>query len=154
MPLSVSYAIQRVIRASCRVLQPRFIAWTKPPRQSLVRGLASDRVSGKGELVAENALVRQQLIVLQRQGKRPSLTRLDRLLVLLLAARIPTWKDTLTLVQPETLLQWHRQGVRLVWRATSVHRSAQPRSPETTRRVVMTMAAEHRRWGAERIRGE
>lgn len=75
MPLSVSYAIQRVIRASCQLLHTRFIGWTKPPRHGLVRGLASDLARGKGGLAAENAFLRQQLIVLQRQVKRPALTR-------------------------------------------------------------------------------
>jgi len=105
-------------------------------------------------LVAENALLRQQLIVLQRQVKRPSLRRLDRLLLVLLASRAPTWKHTLVLVQPETLLRWHRQGFRLFWKAKSARRSATPRIPEETRTVIKTMAAENHLWGAERIRGE
>ena len=62
MPLSLS--IQRVIRTSCQLLQIRFIGWTTPPHHNLVRGLASDLARGKGELIAENALLRQQLIVL------------------------------------------------------------------------------------------
>src|SRR5947209_19594780 len=98
-----------------------------PPRHSLGRGRSSDLARGKGKLVAENALLRQQLIVLQRQVKRPSLTRFERLLLLLLASRIPTWKHTLTLVQPATLLHWHRQGFRLFWKARSARSSAQPR---------------------------
>ena len=59
------------------------------------------------ELGAENAFLRQQLIVLQRQGNRPALSRLDRLLLVLLASRVPNWKQALMLVQPETLLHWH-----------------------------------------------
>ena len=142
------------MRASCHVLQTRFLAWTRPPHPRLTRGVALDLARGKAELVAENALLRQQLIVLRRQVNRPSLTRWDRLLLVILASRVPSWKHALTLVQPETLLHWHRQGFRLLWRATAAKRSAQPRIPETTRKVIMTMAAENRLWGAERIRGE
>jgi putative transposase len=63
--------------------------------------------------------VRQQLIVLSRQVTRPSLRRLDRLLVVILASRIRPWKHALVLVQPQTLGRWYRQGFRLVWKAKS-----------------------------------
>ena len=154
MLIDVSLGIRRLIRASCQLLQTRFVAWTKPPHYGFARGLASDRTKGKTELVADNALVRQHLIVLRRQVKRPSLTRLDRLRLVILASRVPTWKQTLMLVQPETLLRWHRQGFRLIWKAKSARGSAQPRIPEETKTVIKTMAAENRLWGAERIRGE
>jgi hypothetical protein len=81
--------IQRFIQAGGQLLHQHFIAWTRPARPTLVRGLAVDLIRGKAELVAENALLRQQLIVLSRQVTRPSLRRLDRLLLVILASRIP-----------------------------------------------------------------
>lgn len=74
--------------------------------------------------------------------------------MLLLAVRVPTWKQKLKLVQPDTLLHWHRQGFRLFWKARSARPAAQPRMSEDTRRLIRTMATGNPLWGAERIRGE
>jgi putative transposase len=116
--------------------------------------LSADLARGKPELIAENALLRQQLIVLGRTTKRPRLTPGDRALLVLLATRIRTWRNALLIVQPETLLRWHRAGFRLVWRWRSAPRSSRPRvSPETVE-LTRRMARESRLWGAERIRGE
>jgi len=60
-------------------------AWTKPDTTSLLLGTLTDLSRSKSELVAENALLRQQLIILRRQVKRPACTRTDRLLLVLLA---------------------------------------------------------------------
>jgi hypothetical protein len=65
MLIRLAHGLHRLMRASCHLLQTRFIAWTTPPRYGPVCGLASDLARGKTELVAENALLRQQLIVLQ-----------------------------------------------------------------------------------------
>jgi len=51
------------------------------------------------------------------------------------------------LVQPETLLRWHRQGFRLVWKAKSARPSAQPRISEESRSLITTMATENCLWG-------
>ena len=154
MLIRLAHGIRQLIRASCHRLQTRFLAWTRPPHSRLVRGFAVDFARGQAEVVAEHALVRQQLIVLRRQVNRPSLRRRDRLFLLRLASRLRAWRHALVLVQPETLLRWHRQGFRLIWKAKSAKRSAQPRIPEETRTVIMSMAAENRLWGAERSRGE
>jgi hypothetical protein len=59
----------------------------------------------KSELLLENMRLRQQLIVLKRQAKRPTLTWRDRILFVLLASRLRTWKQALTIVQSETVLR-------------------------------------------------
>ncbi len=64
-----------------------------------------DLTRGKPELVAENALLQQQLIILRRQIKRPRYTRTDRLLLILLARAVRAWRQALVIVQPETLLR-------------------------------------------------
>ncbi len=69
-----------------------------------------DLARGKSELIAENALLRQQLIILRRHIKRPRYTKTDRLLLVLLARAVRAWRQALLIVQPETLLKWHRQG--------------------------------------------
>src|SRR5260221_356279 len=66
----------------------------------------TDLLRGKSELIAENALLRQQLSILHRQIKRPVYKKTDRLLLVLLASMVRTWKQALYLVQAETLLRW------------------------------------------------
>src|SRR5439155_1252225 len=79
----------------------------------------ADLSRSKSELLAENALLRQQLISLRRQVKRPTFTRTDRILLVLLARLVRTWQQALLIVQPDTLLRWHRELFRLVWKRKS-----------------------------------
>ncbi len=104
--------------------------------------------------MAENALLRQQLIILRRQVKRPACTRTDRMLVVLLARMARTWKQALFIIQPETLLRWHRRGLKLYWKYKSRAASAKPKISAETVALIKEMAVQNRLWGAERIRGE
>jgi putative transposase len=117
-------------------------------------GTVHDLARSKSELVAENALLRQQLILLKRQLKRPACTKTDRMLLVLLARLVRTWKQALFIVQPETLLRWHRKGFRLFGRHKSKTTSVKPRIPPETAELIKKMAEQNRLWGAERIRGE
>jgi putative transposase len=101
----------------------------------------------KAALIAENAFLR-------RQVKRPALTPADRRHLVLLARLACGWRAALLIVQPETLLRWHRQGFRLAWRAKSRGASKRPQVPAETVAAIKWLAAENRLWGAERIRGE
>jgi len=144
---------QRVLFSFHAILE-RFSRWIKPPTTSLVLGTFADMPRGKSELLAENALLRQQLIILRRQIKRPAYSKKDRLLLVLLARLVRTWKQALFIVQPETILRWHRELFRVFWKHKSQARSRKPRlSPETIS-LIKEMAANNRLWGAERIRGE
>jgi len=67
--------------------------------------MLADMTRSKAQLLAENALLRQQLIILRRQVKRPVCRKTDRLLLLLMARMVRTWTQALFLVQPETLLR-------------------------------------------------
>jgi hypothetical protein len=137
-----------------RSLHHRYLAWTKPDTSSLLLETLTDLARGKSELVAENALLRQQVIILRRQVKRPACTKTDRMLLVLLASMVHTWKQALFIVQPETLLKWHRQGFKLFWRYKSRAASLAPRISQQTVDFIKEMARENRLWGAERIRGE
>ena len=86
------------------VLHSRFLRWTKPLSTSLLLESLADLSRSKSQLIAENALLRQQLIILHRQVNRPACTRADRTLLVLLARLVHTWKQALFIVQPETLL--------------------------------------------------
>jgi putative transposase len=81
----------------------------KPATPSQALETARDLLRSKGKLVAENALLGQQLIVLQRSVKQPKLTRQDRWLMMVLSSTLPHWKQALLSIQPDTLLRWHRE---------------------------------------------
>jgi hypothetical protein len=66
--------------------------------------------------IAENAMLRQQLIILNRQVKRPKLSYGDRIRLVLLARCTQFWQNALHIVQPDTLLRWHRDLFRFYWR--------------------------------------
>ena len=121
----------------------------KPRSTSLLIGAIADLAKRKPELLVENALLRQQLIILRRQVKRPACRKTDRFRLLFLARMIRTWKQALFIVQPETLLRWHRELFRLIWKRTSKADARQPKlSPETIA-FIKGMASKNRLWGLE-----
>jgi putative transposase len=146
--------ITRLARLCLRSLHHRYVAWSKPNTTSLLLGTLTDQARRKSELVAENAFLRQQLIILRRQVKRPACTKRDRMLLVLLARMVQTWKQALFIVQPETLLRWHRQGFKLFWKYKSRAASLTPRISLETVALIKELARDNRLWGAERIRGE
>jgi len=117
-------------------------------------GTLTDLARSKSELVAENALLRQQLIILRRHAKRPVCVKTDRMLLVFLARMVRTWKQALFIVQPETLLWWHRQGFRLYWKYKSRAVAPKPKVSTEAIALIKEMARDNRLWGAERIRGE
>src|SRR5215831_1418224 len=129
-------------------------AWTKPLLTSLPLATLTDLSRSKSELLAEIVLLRQQLIILERQVKRPTFTRTDRLLLVLLARLVRSWQQALIIVQPETLLRWHRELFRWYWKSKSKAASHKPKVAAETIALIRQMAKDNRLWGAERIRGE
>ncbi|MGB2985875.1 MAG: hypothetical protein WBE26_08325 [Phycisphaerae bacterium] len=75
----------------------------------LIRGLFRDH----GELAAENPALRQQLAALQYKSKRPRLRKRDRIFWALLSRIWPNWRSALLIVQPDTVVRWHREGFKL-----------------------------------------
>jgi putative transposase len=134
-----------------RWLQERIKLWTKPATSVLIIATLADLTHSRTDLVVENALLRQQLIVLNRQIKRPHLTNLDRFRLMLLSHFTTFWKQTLLIVQPDTLLRWHRKLFGLYWRKKS---QGKPKISSETIALIEKMAKENQLWGAERIRGE
>jgi putative transposase len=74
-------------RLCLRSLGDRFVAWTTPESTSLLLLALTDLARSKSELVAENALLRQQLLILRRQVKRPACTRKDLYWLLRISVR-------------------------------------------------------------------
>ena len=143
--LSLFTSIKQRVCYHFHLLQERVLRWIKPATTSLVFGTLADLTRGKSKLLAENALLRQQLIILRRQIKQPTFRKRDRLNLVLLARMVRTWKQALFIVQPETLLRWHRELFRLFWKRKSRAHSREPRlSPETIV-LIKDMAVNNRR---------
>src|SRR3989454_7648839 len=118
----------------------------------LVSGLAADLGRRRVELVAENALLRQQLIVAKRKiAGRVRWTLWQRFTIVLAARVAPAWREATLLIRPATVLRWHRAGFRAFWPRRS-RRSGRP--PTTRAALIREMATRNPLWGAERIRGE
>ena len=132
-------------------LQERIKRWIKPATSVLIIGALSDLTRSRADLVVENALLRQQLIVLNRQIKRPQLTNLDRFRLVLLSHFTTFWKQALHIVQPDTLLCWHRKLFGMYWRKKS---QGKPKITTETIALIEKMSKENQLWGAERIHGE
>src|SRR5207248_2387189 len=116
-----------VVRKSVQWLNQKLQQWSKPTAGTVVLDSVTDLMRPKSELVLENALLRQQVIVLHRQVKRPIISNIDRRLLVLLASRLRAWRRALLVVKPETLLQWHRDLFKLVWRRKSAAKLGRPR---------------------------
>src|SRR5207248_10395904 len=132
----------------------RVSRWTKPHPIALPLGVVPDVARSRRELLLENALLRQQVLVLRRAVKRPVVTPLDRGLLILLASRLRTWASALLIVQPATVLRWHRQGFRLFWRRKSAPCSRPSPLGIATIDLIRQMARDNPLRGAARLRGE
>lgn len=119
------YEISAQLLSLLRIFSHSIQRWLKPERvaSGFVVGLPRHR-SG---LILENALLRQQLIILRRQIERPQLNYRDPFLLILLAPLTRFWKQTLYIVQQDTLLRWHREMFRLFWWVKSRTLNRKPR---------------------------
>jgi hypothetical protein len=66
----------------------------------------------------------------------------------------PSVLNAITIIQPNTVIRWHRMGFRLYWRWKSRSRSGRPQIPAEIRRLIRDMSLANRLWGAPRIHGE
>jgi hypothetical protein len=116
-----------------------------------VVGLFRSRAS----LEAENLTPRHQLNVLQRKSpKRAAFSNFDRLVFAILYRIAPRILDALAIVEPDTVIRWHRAGFRLFWRWKSRRRGGRPRVPLEIRQLIREMSLANPLWGAPRIHGE
>jgi transposase InsO family protein len=109
----------------------------------------------KARIEAENAALRHQIIVLQRNSRgRARLTNGDRLFFVQLYRWFPSILQVLQIIRPETLVRWHRAGFRSYWRWKSRNRGGRPRIDADLRALIKQMSLENPLWGAPRIHGE
>src|SRR4029453_19384707 len=122
---------------------------------SLLLHVVVSPLKTKARLEAEIIMLRHQLNVLRRRV--PSKSRLavaDRLLFVWLYRLFPSVLNAIAVVQPETIIRWHRKGFRLYWRWKSRARGGRPEVPVEIRRLIREMSLANRLWGAPRIHGE
>ena len=150
-----------VLKARVRSEVGKVVTWAKKQLTEsfrplpIVTGLVGDVLRSRQELVAENMMLRQQLIVASRKVSKPSLRPYERGLLVFLSSILHRWRQAVLLVKPDTIIRWHREGFRLLWRRKSksgrVRRAALAKE---TVELIQRMSRENRLWGAERIRGE
>src|SRR5471030_2297601 len=98
----------------------------------------------KSRLEAENAVLRHQLIVLRRKVQgRVRLTNNDRWFLIQLYRWFPSILQALTIVQPETLVRWHRAGFRYYWRWKSRPRGGRTKIEADLRALIRRMCIEN-----------
>jgi hypothetical protein len=109
----------------------------------------------QARLEAEIVLLRHQLNVLrQRFPSKPRLSVADRLLFVWFYRLFPSALKAITIVQPETIIHWHRTGFRLYWRWKLRSGGGCPKVPIEIRHLIREMSLANRLWGAPRIHGE
>jgi putative transposase len=111
-------------------------------------------LASRANLLVENLALRQQLAVLRRTSKRPKLRKRDRFFWIWLSRLWSSWKSSLVIVQPETVIRWHRRGFRWYWRRKSRVKAGRPRVDAELRQLIRRMSRENPTWGAPRILSE
>ena len=103
--------------------------------------VARSRLKSRASLEAENLVLRQQVIVLSRKSPaRVRLWNIDRLLLVWLYRLYPSLLDAIIIVQPETVIRWHRRGFRAYWRWKSRHVGGRPRIDREIRALIRRMS--------------
>src|SRR6266545_2132760 len=101
----------------------------------------------------EILVLRHELQVLRRQVGRPRLRSADRVLLAAFSQLLPRARRGSFLVQPATLLRWHRDLVRRRWTYAGRRPGRPPMAPQM-RELILRLAAENPSWGYKRIQGE
>jgi putative transposase len=110
------------------------------------------RLRAPAALAAENLFLRKQLALYRERGIKPRRATPATRLALIWLARWFDWRQALVVMQPATLIRWHRQGFRLFWDWTSRH--GRPPIPPALQALIRQMARENPTWGQERIANE
>jgi hypothetical protein len=130
----------------------------KRPRVALLSQLAHalrSWLTRRARLEAENLILRQQLVVLRRKSpRRVRLWNFDRLLLVWLYRLYSALLDAIIIVQPVTVIRWHRRGFRAYWRWKSRHVGGRPRIGAELWTLIRRMNRENPLWGAPRIHDE
>jgi putative transposase len=110
------------------------------------------RLRSPKALAAENFFLRKQLALCQERHVKPQRATDATRLTLTWLARHFNWRQALVIVQPATLIRWHRLGFRLFWRWKST--PGRPPIPPDLQALIRRMARENPTWGEERLANE
>jgi len=116
----------------------------------------ADLLRSRASLQLEILALRQQLaMVADRDRKRLSFHKSERILWVWLYRLWPACLQTLKIFKPDTLVRWHRKGFRLFWTWKSRPRQGgRPAIDPDVRKLIRTMSRNNIGWGAPRIHGE
>ena len=115
----------------------------------------ADLFKSRSRLEAENLFLRHQLNIALRSAQRgPRLRASDRVLLIWMTRLWPRLLGAVQIVQPETILRWHRAGFKMFWRWKSRGRAGRPRIDRGLRDLIRRISRENPLWGASRIHGE
>ena len=111
-----------------------------------------------GYLALENLALRHQIAVLRRAlGDRPArFGDWDRALWMVLARYWAGWQYALAIVQPATVIRWHREGFKRFWnrKSRAGKRRGRPALDRELVDLIRKMSRSNVTWGAPRIRNE
>ena len=93
-------------------------------------------------------------MALRRAPPRLRLCGVDRALLIWMTRIWPGLLGVAQVVQPETILRWHRAGFKAFWRWKSRKRVGRPKIDRSLRDFIRRMSKENPLWGASRIHGE
>jgi transposase InsO family protein len=122
---------------------------------SFLLALLAAQFKSKSRLEAENAALRRQLAVLRRKVRgRVQLASGDRLFLTQLYRWFPSVLQAITIIQPATVVRWHRAGFRQYWRWKSRSLGGRPQIDAELRALIRRMSQDNPLWGAPRVHGE
>ena len=109
----------------------------------------------RAALQAQILILRHRINILRRRSpKRATLGNIDRAVLIGLYRLAPTVLETVKIINPDTLVRWHRAGFRAYWRWKSRPHGGRPKTPADIRRLIREMSIANPLWGAPRIHGE
>ena len=116
---------------------------------------ATRRLNVVACLTAENLVLRQQLIVLKRTQNRPQLKERDRLFWVVMSRTWSGWRDALVIVQPDTVVRWHKRAFKLYWcRKSQAGKRGRPALDSDVTALILKIADANPLWGAPKVHGE
>ena len=115
----------------------------------------SQKLNIIANLTAENIALRHQLVVLKRSQDRAILNNNDRLFWVILSRIWSGWRSAIMIVQPDTVVRWHKKSFKSYWRRKSQQgKRGRPSLDPDIRSLVLKMAKANHLWGAPKIHGE
>ena len=111
----------------------------------------------------EILVLRKQLAIVEQQLDKPvRLSRVERLTLAVICVKLKAatgrsvqqLRDVIRIVQPETVLRWHREMVRRKWANQRKNTGGRPRTRRDLEQLIVRFARENSDWGYGKIQGE